>query len=186
MRLYCALLGLGLLAAGDASASSFVTVAPPASGKSSSIVMLGTPAPAPAVVAGGDIPLPPLAYPEPSGSPAPAFPPHGTRVSQSIVAMGEPAPFAEDAIPVAQETVAAIPEAAPPPPLQDAPVLTVIRGGIVGGNFAPAQAAPARPADVARGGALPPGAVEPSEPEAPGEPEAPQPAVPPAMMRQPE
>lgn len=165
MRFRFALSGLALIAAGEASASSFVTVAPPAPEDTPSIVVLGTQTRAVQIAQASQsdaMVLPPLSYPGTSLEPRDQAPDSGTMLSPSIVALGQPAtelPVADD------DVVAAIPKAKPKPrPFRGVSHMMVIRGGIAGDPF---RAAPAEPAEVAEGGALPPNAEAPAEPVAP-------------------
>lgn len=134
MRLYCVTLLIGATAATGASASSFVTVAAPAS--PSSIVYYGKPAPVMSAAASVATDLPALNYPLPLPPAAPAVAP-ATPASPSVVALGEPA--------VENFQVAAIAEKKPANRRPDfAPM--VIRGGISGEMFARESSPVATPA----------------------------------------
>src|SRR5688500_3736918 len=128
MRLYCVTLLIGLSAASGASASSFVTVAPPASASAGSIVYFGTPAPKPVVTAAAaSSDMPALNYPPPLPPALATAPVLPAQASPSIVAMGEPA--------VENFQVSAIAEKKPAGRRPDVAPM-VIRGGISGEMFA--------------------------------------------------
>jgi hypothetical protein len=158
MRVYAAFVVLGVLATGQAHASSFVTLEPMTEKIGPSMVLLGEPAPAVAAAAAG--PKTALAVPK-------SVLPSGTMISPSIVAFGEPLPDIE------YTKVAAIPEKRSRRP---APMPMVMRGGIIGEGFtvaAPAQPqAEAKPQDVASARDK-----DGPSPEAPSAPETPPPPL---------
>lgn len=180
MRLYCVALLIGLTAASGASASSIVTIAPPASGSASSFVHFGTPAPKPAVAAAAaSSDLPALNYPTPLPPALATAPVRPVQASPSIVAMGEPA--------VENMQVSAIAEKKPASRRPDVAPM-VIRGGISGEMFARESAPSAEPAssaspqpDAEQTAATSSDAAD-SEAGVTSEPEQSEPAAPPSSL----
>ena len=168
-RLYCAALLIAFGAADGAHAASIETFGAPKA--SPSIIYLGTPAPQakPAVQAVAAADMPALHYPtEPPVELAIArAPASGTRISASIIALGEPG--------IEDVKVAAVPKKTP-----HAPEPIVLRGGVWGDGSAepaPVVALPAKPdaapADTQREASATPS----QQPKAPATPEPPAPGV---------
>jgi hypothetical protein len=147
-----ALLAIGMMWAGGAEASSIITVDPPKSGATPSIVVLGATqsppvaaAPAqsdPDVVAGN--------LDKPNGEP-PAQIGDGVELSSSVIALGEPG--------VETGKVAAIDNTAGATARHFSLPVMVIRGGVVGDAFSPptaSQPASTQPAGAKTGDAKTP------------------------------
>lgn len=173
-RLYCAALLIAIGAADGAFAASIETAPTPKASRS--IIYLGSPAPAakpavqPAPATAG---LPALTYPTnpPAELAAIRFPPSGTQISASVIALGDPG--------VETMKVAAVPKKK-----SHASEPVVLRGGTWGdGSAAPMEVAlPSRPqprqpddapADVHKEASAPPSQM-------PNEPPATPPQAPPA------